>query len=270
MKKVLIGAILIIATLTFTFSVNSEQKSTMDMTDQYKVINVQGRILFKKSGDDMKRGDTYVAGTLLEFTSNQSRAAIINKISGRFVLTGNSKGKVKVLPAANNISSRSGALLNVVDVKKHFAERYLVLDKSEIQIGSQAFPMDKDHFFYLTYEHKGEEIAKKLSFDEDKLILDKEEIFKIDGESIEVEEKKMTLYYRNDGKGTKINTFTPIFPNMLDLKEEVSLILEMFDNESVDKKINEITAHLIEFYGKPQSDNLNAWLEAEFELKKTK
>ena len=102
------------------------------------------------------------------------------------------------------------------------------------------------------------------------MILDREEIFKIDGEPIDVEEKKMTLYYRNDGKGTKINTFTPIFPNMLDLKEEVSLILEMFDTESVDKKINEVTAHLIEFYGKPQSDNLNAWLEAEFELKKTK
>lgn len=268
MKKLLFGIGLIAIASCFTFSVEEEEQGLLDVASKYKVITVQGRILFKKSGDDMKRGDTYVSGTLLEFVTNKSRAALANKDKGRFVLTGNTKGKVRVLPAANNISSRSGALLNIVDLKKHFEDRYLIIGRSEVQIGSQAFPMDKNNFFYVVYDHNGEEIAKKLSYSEDKLIFDAEEIFKIDGESIPVEEKEMTLYYRQDGKGTKINSFVPVFADTKELKEEVAVILEIFENETVNQQINEVTSHLIEFYGNPNKDNLHDWLKQEFDIEK--
>lgn len=268
MKKLIFGIVLLLTGLVFTFSVDEEEISLLDTASKYKVITVQGRILFKKSGDDMQRGDTYVSGTLLEFVSNKSRAALANKDKGRFILTGNTKGKVRVLPAANNISSRKGALLNIVDLKKHFDEKYLVLGTAKIQIGKEAFPMDEKNFFYLTYQHGEEEIAKRLSFEEDKLIFDRDEIFKIDGKPIEVEEKEMTLYYRKDGKGTRINTFTPIFPNLVDLKAEVSVILEMFEDETVEQQFNEVESHLIEFHGKPDSDNLDEWMKKEFDLEK--
>lgn len=268
MKRLLTVGIFVFLGVIFTFSLKGKEIKKLEEADKYTVVNVQGKIIFKKTGSEMKRGDIYVYGTILDFLSSSSRAAIINKSKGRYVLTGSTKGKVKVLPATNNISSRSGSLLNVVDLKKHFADRYLVLDNAEIQIGSGSFPMTDTSFFYLTYEHLGETIAKRLSFNGDKLILDKNEIFSVDGKSIPVEEKEMTLYYRNSGKGTKISSFIPIFPDLVDLKAEVSVILEMFDSESVEKKINEVTAHLTEFYGQPQKENLNSWLEKEFKLKK--
>ncbi|MBD3637326.1 MAG: hypothetical protein HUJ25_08245 [Crocinitomicaceae bacterium] len=267
MRKVLIGGILFLLSTVFIYAVSEPEIERLDANDKYKVIHVHGRILFKKSGADMKRGDIYVPGTLLEFITNESRAAIINKNKGRFVLTGNRRGKVKVLPAANNISSRSGALINIIDLKNHFEGRYVILDKLDVQVGKENFPMNEKQFFYLTYEHNGEEIAKKLPFEEDHIILDKNEIFKIDGEPIPVTEKEMTLYYREDGNGTKISSFIPVFPNMVDLKAEVSLILEIIDSEPIDKKQDEVAGHIAEFYGKPQVTQLNDWLEDEFGLK---
>jgi len=255
------------ALILFGFnSFKTDDSAAILDVNEYKVITVQGKILFEKSGEEMKRGDSYIKGTALDFLTNRSRAAIINHELGRFVLSGNTKGKLQILPAANNISSRGGAILNIVDLKKHFSDRYLVLKKSEVQIGNQSFPMDENNFFYLKFKHDGEKIAKRLSHEGDFLILDKEEIFKIDGKPIPVDEKEMTLYYMKNGKGTKISTFTPIFPDNQELIEEVSVILEMVEDETDEKKISEVTAFLIEFYGNPHNDNLKSWLKSEFEL----
>lgn len=270
MRKLLAGIGILTVITVFTFSFGDEESKELDSNDKFNVISVQGRIVFKKSGEDMKRGDIFVSGTALDFITNQSRAALANKSKGRFVLTGNTKGKIKMLPAVNNISSRSGALLNIVDLKKHFSDRYLILKRSEVQIGQDAFPMDGDNFFYLVYDHNGEKIAKKLRSEGSYLIFDKDEIYQVDGQPIPYEEKEMTLYYRSDGKGSKINSFTPVFPDMDELKAEIDVLLSTFANASDEDKMNEITGYLQEFYGNPYKDNLNNWLKAEFDLEKNK
>ena len=210
----------------------------------------------------MQRGDLYVTGTPLNFTTQTSRAAIVNDVNGRYVLS-SSKGKLKVLPAANNVSSRSGAILNIVDLKNHFSGRYLVLDVAKVAVNKESFPMSETSFFYLTYLHEGEQIAKKLSYEGDNLLLDAEEIFKIDGKAIPVSEKEMTLYYKSD-KTYKVNTFTPVFADEQMLKEEVNVLLESMKDADNAKKTGEINAYLYEFYGNPSKDNLAAWLKKEF------
>lgn len=240
-----------------------EDKAEVNLTsNEYKVVTVQGRIVFEQTGKDMLRGDLYVTGTPLTFTSTTDRAAIVNDINGRYVLS-SSKGKLKVLPAANNVSSRSGALLNIVDLKNHFTDRYLVIGTSSIQLSPESFPMSEEKFFYMVYGHNGESINKKLAYDVDKLILDPSEIYKIDGNPIPVTEKEMTLYYKGD-KTYKINTFTPVFGDEAALKEEVTILLESLKEADSTKKINEITAYLNEFYGNPAKEDLAAWLKAEF------
>lgn len=266
MKKwLIIGIVFFAASVTVSF-LSSDEKNLLAETDKFNVINVQGKIVFENSGAEMKRGDVYVSGMNLNFIDNKSRAAIVNKSQGRYVLTGSSKGKVKVLPAANNISSRSGALLNVIDLKKHFADRYLILKRSEVQIGKEAFPMGNKEFFYLTFEHNGEEIAKKLRNEDDMLILDKDEIFKVDGKAIPYEEKEMTLYYRKDGKGMKINTFVPVFADNDQLVAEVKILLQSYEDVSDEEKVKEVTSYLNEFYGNAHKANLKSWLKAEFNL----
>lgn len=267
MKKVLIGGFLMAIAVVTAFATSSEKSEKKDVSERYKVIHVKGKIIFKKTGTDMKRGDYYIAGTLLDFRTKDSRAAVIHKDKGRYVLSGSSKGQVKVLPAANNISSRGGALINIIDLKNYFDGRICILDETKFQIGKESFPMNNSKFFYLSFEHNNEKINKRLSFENDFLTLSKKEIFKVDGEPIPVEEKEMTLYYKEDGKSKKISKFTPIFPEMVDLKDEISVLLNEIENESVGKKQDEVAAHLNEFYGKIGAMDVNMWLADEFGIK---
>ncbi len=263
-KLLLVSGVMVAGLLSLNHKANDKK---FDVTDKFKVIKVNGKIIFQKTKTEMHTGDYFVKGTPVNFATQQSRAAIINKTKGRFVLKPATNGKVKILPAANNVSSRAGALINLIDVQNHFSGNYLVIGKMELELSGEAFPQDESNFFYLTYEYNGELIRKKLNHNGNKIILDKEAIFKVDGKAIPVEKKEMTLYYRQGKTSKKINTFTPVFPELSDLKTEVEIILDEYEDKDKAGKIEEVTAYLNEFYGKPQKDNLNAWLDTEFEIK---
>ncbi|MGV6862407.1 MAG: hypothetical protein ACWA41_11585 [Putridiphycobacter sp.] len=268
MKK--IGFVISVLTVVVLSSFYKFENKKYAPKEKFKVIRVNGKILFVKTGSEMKRGDVYVNGTPLDFANVTAKAAIINPNKGRFVLQANQKGKVKVLPATSNVTSRAGALINLIDLQNHFKDRYLIFDEEQLTIGSEAFPMDEEHFFYLKYDYNGESIAKVLPFEDNKLILNKTEIFKIDGKPIPVEEKEMALFYRNelDKKSYKISNFTPVFPELNILKDEVEIMLgNLNKKETAEAKISEITSYLNEFYGKPQKQSLYDWLEKEFDLK---
>lgn len=263
-RKIILSLILAIAvTVTLAF-VNNNKAEELNTNDKYKVIKVDGKIVIQKTKEDLKKGDVFLAGMALSFETPQSRAAVISSLKGRFVLSASEKGQTKILPAANNISSRAGALINMIDLQNHFKGKYLVIETMKLELGKEAFPMNDESFFYLSYEHNGEDIRKKLDNDGEFLILDKKEIFKIDGEPIPVEEKEMTLYYRSEGKSKKVNTFTPVFPPKEDLKEEIEIILSEYEDKDDKTKIKEVTAYLNEFYGHPQQENLAEFMKAEF------
>ena len=267
--RFLSGAITIACAAVFLSWMGGDEAVKLASTDKYNVIKVDGRIVYQKTNVDMMRGDVYMTGTSLLFTSIQSRAAIVSAQKGRFVLSGAEKGETKILPAANNISSRAGALINMVDLKNHFSGRYLIIDKMELELNPETFPMNEGAFFYLTFQHDGEAepIRKMLAHNGDHLILDKAEIFMIDGKAIPVTEKVMTLYYRKDGQSSKISEFTPVFPDTKELKSEVDIILSEYATSDTPTKVKEVMAYLTEFYGTPQKENLEAWMTITYDLK---
>lgn len=266
MKKIVFGSLTLITAITLFSVMGNEETKKLASSDQYKVIKVDGRIVFQKTNVDMKQGDVFMPGTALDFRTAQSRAAVISNLKGRFVLSASEQGQTNILPAANNVSSRAGALINLIDLQNHFSGKYLVIGEMRLQLGKEAFPMDDQNFFYLTYNYKDEPIRKKLSFDGDYLILNKDEIFKVDGNPIPVEEKEMTMFYRQGSESKKIGVFTPVFPELQTLKAEVEIIMSEYGEKDAATQIKEITAYLNEFYGNPQKDNLGEWLKAEFSL----
>ena len=157
MKKSIIFSFFVVLFVGTLFSNMGEKESKkLAVSDKYKVIRVDGKIVFQRTDAEMKKGDVFLAGTALSFKTPQSRAAVISGIKGRFVLSASEKGQTKILPAANNISSRSGALINMIDLKNHFEGNYLVINSTELEIGAQNFPMNKENFFYLKFLYKGE------------------------------------------------------------------------------------------------------------------
>lgn len=266
MKKYLLITAIALGTASMIGWMGTEKTEKLATSDQYKVIKVDGQIVFQKTNADMKQGDVFMPGTALDFKTPQSRAAVISNLKGRFVLSASEQGQTNILPAANNVSSRAGALINLIDLQNHFSGKYLVIGKMKLQLGSEAFPMDDQNFFYLTYYHNDELIRKKLVNEGEYLIIDKEEIFKIDGKAIEITEKEMTMFYRQGSESKKIGTFTPVFPDMTVLRGEVEVIMAEYADKDAATQIKEITAYLNEFYGNPQKDNLGEWLKSEFNL----
>lgn len=235
--------------------------------DSYKVIRVNGKIVFSKSGNSMKTGDVFASSESLDFASTDSRAAVISKKRGRFVLTSKIAGnqKANLIPAMNNISSRAGALLNKIDLQNHFKGKYVVLGDQKLKIGDKAYPMTGSKFFYLQYEHNGEMIRKKLNHASgNHLLINSQDVFKVDGKQISIEEKSMELFYRNaeSKKSESITVFTPVFPNLDELKVELEVIKSEYAEKNPKELKGEFTAYINQFYGKPDSDNLTEFLRS--------
>ena len=254
--------------VVFCFSLEGfDEAIKLQTSDQYKVIKVDGQIIFQKTKTPMKQGDVFVDGTPLEFGTPQSRAAVISSVKGRFVISASNDGKTNVLPATNNVSSRAGAITNIVALKQQFSGRVLILGEMRLKLVGESLIMNDSCFFYLSYLHNDEQIDKKLGYESQYLILNKDEIFKIDGQPIEVSEKEMTMYYRKGSRTDRVGIFTPVFPDLESLKMEVEILLsECFDKSDSDKK-SEVKSYLNQFYAKPESDNVSNWLKTEISLR---
>ncbi len=269
MRKVLhVSVIALILMSTFVF------KSSRKMeVDKYKVIKITGNIIYAKNKKNVSQGDLFPETEKIEFKTPDSKAAIISTAKGRFILApGADKSKTTVkanlLPASNNVSSRSGAVNNILDLQNLFTGNIVVLNKLKVSINKETYPMGDNSFFYLRYKYKGEEINKKLSYENDKLVFDKTELLMVDGKAISApDENKYKLFYMSDSKtSTLINEFALITPNDETLKSEINIMLKEVEGKSYSEKVDETIAYLNDFYGKANKNNVMEWLKVNCNL----
>lgn len=241
--------------------------SAFSQTD-FKVIKVNGSIVLKTKGISLETGTVFSDKEDLLFRSEDATAAVINSQKGRIILTRKnhdlSTASANSLPAMYNISSRS---MTNKDLSDYFSGKCVVLDRLEIEVDNNSFPMDKDHFFFLRYTFNGEEINKKLSFTNDTLIIDKKSLLTIDGNPIpRPDNTSITLYYRKDTGSVQISEFDLIFPDMKQLSKEIKIILDEINAKTYKEKVNETGSYINEFYGKVYRENLTSWLKTNFGL----
>lgn len=241
----------------------------------FKVITVNGEIIATKANVTLENGIEVLSDDNFDFRRPNSRAAMINSERGRVVLTEKNAtdafSRAAFAPAMSTVSARSGAVSSLAELQSIFSDKLLVIDKIEVQVGSDYFPMEDERFFFIRYEYNDETINKKLSFNNDVLIIDKEELFKVDGKSIEdVQTKEVSLYYhkRTDEKPESIliNTFEPLFVTSNDLKPEVEIIVDELKGQPADRVLAEVYDYLTSFYGKVDRTHLEAWLNKEFDV----
>jgi hypothetical protein len=251
--------------LIFLFTVSFSQET-------FKVIKVNGTIQLKTNGASLETGTVFSEKEDLLFRTEDATAAVINAQKGRMILTNKnhdlSAARSNYLPSMYNISTRSGSLINLIDLQNNFSGKYVVLDKQSLVIDTKSFPMNKDHFFFLRYIYKGEEINKKLDYSGDTLIIDKRSLFTVDGNPIpSPDNTSIRLFYRKGTESVIVNTFDLIFPDMRQLTKEVQVILNEMKNKPSKDKIAEINTFINEFYGKVYRANLISWLQKDFSLK---
>jgi hypothetical protein len=261
MKSIIAALILVFLFIESSFS-----------QDNFKVIKVNGTILLKTKGISLETGTVFSEKEDLLFRSEDATAAVINSQRGRMILTNKnhdlSAASSNYLPSMYNISSRGGSLVNLMDLQNFFSGKYVVLGRQTIELDKSNFPMDKDHFFFLRYIYKGEEINKKLEYSGDSLVIDKRSLYTVDGNPIpSPDNTAIRLFYHKGSESVLISEFDLIFPDINQLKKEIQIILDETKGKSTGEKVGEVNSYLNEFYGKVYKENLISWLTGNFGLK---
>ena len=255
--------------LVFSFALFQAQ------AQNYKVIHVKGTIIAQSTKSNLERGVAFGEKEKFQYKSNDARAVVINTKEGkRFILKSSSADagyhNANLTPSAGNISSRAGGLNNRLDLRNHFDGEYVILGELRVVINSNAFPMDKEHFFYINYLYKGESINKRLLFSGDTLIINKDSLLQVDGNPIrneDITDMKLIYYSKVDGKvvpSVISSTFYPVFPEETNLREEVEIVVDAMKEQSDNEIVNAITSYITEVYGKSDNDNVAQWYHANF------
>jgi len=240
----------------------------------YRVIKVNGSIIYVRTGNSMAQGDVFTEDEDLSFQSPNSRAAVINPSAGRFILAPDnyedlSSAKSNLLPAMSNLSTRGGIINNTTDLQNQFCDNLVILCEAAYYLNPYQFPMNENQFFFMKFQYKGEEINKKLLFDQNKLIFSREEILKVDKVPIKViDQPDISLYYYNNGIPEYISDFSLLLPDLEALNAEIKIILDESTDKSFNQKVNDISGYLFEFYGKPDKQDVISHLEKAFGLVK--
>jgi hypothetical protein len=257
--------ILFLVLISFTFTSISGQ-------EDFKVIKVNGTIVLKTKGISLETGTVFSEKEDLLFRSEDATAAVINSQKGRLIITSKnhnlSAARSNSLPSMYNVSTRSTAISGSIDPASIFSGRYVILNRQNIKLDKEDYPMDKDHFFFLRYIYKGEEINKKLDFSADTLTIDKSTLLTVDGKPIPgADNTSIMLFYRKGNESVFISQFDLIFPDMKLLAKETEIILSEIKEKSNKDKIAEVGSYINEFYGKPQKADLENWLGKSFGIK---
>lgn len=241
----------------------------------FKVITVNGEIVAVKANVTLQNGIEVLSNENFDFRKPNSRAAMINSERGRIVLTEQNAtdafSKAAFAPAISAVSSRSSSMVSQADIKSYFSDKLLVIDRLEVKIGSDLYPLDENNFFFVRYTYKGETINKRLPFKGNSLVLDKAEIYVVDGKPIESPDKnELGLYYYRKGSQTPesvfISSFSPAFVKTTDIKPEIAIIVDEFKGKPADQIIGEVYDYLTTFYGSIDKAILEKWVKAEFGL----
>ena len=240
----------------------------------YKVIKVNGSILYVRTGSSMVQGDVFAEDEDLDFATPNSRAAVINPEKGRFVLTAASQGQVSraksnFLPAMSNISTRGGALNSLTDLQNQFSGTLALLYSASWHINPYQFPMDEETFFYLQFLYKGETINKKLNCSDNNLVFEKSGILKVDDVPIDGPDTPNTILYYFGNEGAQyISAFELVFPELDQLASECSTLLEYSGDIPYARAVNEISGFLFEFYGKPDKEDVMQFMKMDLGIEK--
>ena len=242
----------------------------------YTVLSVKGEIILEKTGRAIQEMDEICANDKLTFSSSDSKAAVLSSDQGRFIIKPSKKKNADNLTAyvksvlmqgTGNLSSRGE-----ISLENEFGENYFVVGKYRLQVDLKSYPMDESNFFYLKYQYGGNDINKKLKYENDWLLIDKESVYKIDDKDIEQDKiKTVTLYYYEKEKNTstKITSFGLAFANENKLGKELGDYINLLKGAGKKNEviINEVLLYLTDVYGNINSENVRIWLGEKYGLK---
>lgn len=227
---------------------------------EYQVLHVKGEIVRVDDGSLLKPGDKITGEKQIRFKTKDAMAAVLSADKGRYIIkatdnTANQSDLIYVLksivsPVRGGMSSRAGGINNSIDFKLYFDEAPYVWagDYIRLKVSSYAFPMSDRRYFFVRYEINDEVVNKKLDFDTDVLIFDKNTLFTVDENPVNPKDiNHYELYYYNSANEESV-LLTDIEFVLLDMKT----LKELYDQyqDSSEDAYYDIADILSNLYGK--------------------
>jgi hypothetical protein len=242
-------------------------------SEKYTVIKVVGVILMKNTSNPLVAGNQILSSDPIVFKTPDAKASVISSEKGRMVLTAegvvDKQGLVKssLIPPMSNIASRNGPILSISDVQSYFSGEYLLLSQAKVMISKSIFPMNDSSFFFIRYLSDGIEINKKLSSKNELLLIDRNELLKVDGRSVSFDEHtKVKVGYFSGTQSLIINEMVLITPDINTFSNEIDIIIKQNTKKDANLILDDIVAFANEFYGKADREQLKGWLIDNFSL----
>lgn len=249
--------------------------SLISVGQKYKVIHVNGQIQAVSTKKMLDRGSSFGEKEKFSYITQDARAIVVDSDAGKRLIlqkpqSGDASLAANLTPSMGNISSRSGSLLNRLDVKNHFSGKYVIINELKISLNPQVFPQNDSQFFYISYIYKGESINKKLMHKADTLVINKDSLLKVDGKPIlneDITDMKLSYYSKVNGVVTTAlisDSFFPVFPDTTILKSEIELLLSALPADFQGSKLNMANDFISDAYGKTNYENVKQWYLSHF------
>jgi hypothetical protein len=234
--------------------------------DEYNVTRVNGKVTNLKTGQEVSAGDVLNPGDQLLFESIDSYAIAIGSNMKRFQLKIHEAEGVKMqqmLTATVMESARPTTMRNLMlarfnpneeeisDLKQYFGnDKFSIIgDAVDVTLSHKQYPLSDEKFIVFYYRVDNNPVQKKIGFEEQKLLLEKEKLVTSSAGSIsgnEIADLQVYEYETTTRTGKEITRFTLVFVDKETLKNEFYTIIPILKRQRMADP--DIKKYLIEYY----------------------
>ncbi|MFA9392843.1 MAG: hypothetical protein ACERKD_23750 [Prolixibacteraceae bacterium] len=218
----------------------------------------QNYVVLKKWGtplvnqQNIQRGDSLNAASSIQFLNDGEKLIVANS-QGNLFWCEAPKGPAfsldQTLRAINVKRSRGFKVKNsgVYDFKNYFGDEVFTLLNNEIivPVDLNSFPLNNAHFIVFFYKLKDQSISRKIGFDNQKLILQKNALLNLNGQIVDQEQinnVEVYEYYPNSGQSNLLTTVNFQFADEPELINELRLLSTYIQNQ------DELKPYILETY----------------------
>lgn len=168
-------------------------------------------------GRTYKVGDTFAGNAAINWTAPRQAMKVLNTVTKKQSLVVAEKyagcksaDMNSYFVQSKQLSTRQGELINTMELGIVLGDTHYMLDSISVRT---SLPADADHFFFASYDYKGETINKKLTCRDGELIFDRN-LYSIDGKAIEPFDLVLSVWYmdRTAGNRTLVTDKMTILP----------------------------------------------------------
>ncbi|HOP03040.1 MAG TPA: hypothetical protein PL017_03355 [Tenuifilaceae bacterium] len=239
---------------------------TAQSQDQYHVTRVNGKVTNLKTNQEVAAGDVLNASDQLLFETIDSYAIAIGANMGRFqikiqeqeggapqpMLTATVAEAARPTKMRNLMMARFNPNESeIADLKQYFGnDKFSIIgDEVNIPLSEQNYRLSDDNFIVFYYRVDNNPVQKKIGFEEQKLILEKEKLVNssigaISGD--EITDLQVYEYEASTRTGREITRFTLVFVDKESLKNEFYTIIPILKRQQMADP--DIKKYLIEYY----------------------